>query len=68
MVVIRKDEDEWWFAQHEDGRQGAIPVPYVEVVSPFVHACHYSLTSCHFLLKYFNFLYMFSGGRAAAQG
>ncbi|XP_003384218.1 PREDICTED: crk-like protein [Amphimedon queenslandica] len=32
MIVIRKDEDEWWFAQHEDGRQGAIPVPYVEVV------------------------------------
>lgn len=33
MVVIRKDEDEWWFAKHEDGRTGAIPVPYVEVVS-----------------------------------
>lgn len=41
MFVIRKDEDEWWFAQHEDGRQGAIPVPYVEVVSfllqPFLY-------------------------------
>ena len=33
MTVLRKDEDEWWFAQHEDGRKGSIPVPYVKVVS-----------------------------------
>ena len=33
MTVIRKDEDEWWFARHEDGRTGAIPVPYIIVVS-----------------------------------
>lgn len=33
MTVLRKDEDEWWFAQHEDGRRGSIPVPYVKVVS-----------------------------------
>ena len=32
MIVLRKDEDEWWFARHENGRTGAIPVPYVEVV------------------------------------
>ena len=33
MVVLRKDEDEWWFARHEDGRSGSIPVPYIEVVT-----------------------------------
>lgn len=32
MTVIRKDEDEWWFARHEDGRTGAIPVPYIIVI------------------------------------
>ena len=33
MTILRKDEEEWWFARHEDGRSGAIPVPYVNVVS-----------------------------------
>ena len=33
MTVLRKDEDEWWFARHSDGREGSIPVPYVMVVS-----------------------------------
>ena len=32
MSVLRKDEDEWWFARHSDGREGSIPVPYVQVV------------------------------------
>lgn len=33
MLVLRKDEDEWWYAKHEDGREGSIPLPYVKVVS-----------------------------------
>ena len=33
MYVLRKDEEEWWFAKHSDGRTGSIPVPYVQVVS-----------------------------------
>ena len=33
MVVLRKDEEEWWFVKHSDGRTGSIPVPYIEVVS-----------------------------------
>ena len=33
MVVIRKDEDEWWTVRHSDGRTGSIPVPYIEIVS-----------------------------------
>ena len=33
LEVLRKDEEEWWFAKHEDGRQGSIPVPYVQIVS-----------------------------------
>ena len=33
MEVLRKDEDDWWFAKHSDGRTGSIPVPYVIVVS-----------------------------------
>lgn len=36
MTVIRKDEEEWWFVKHSDGRTGSIPVPYIEVVS----CCH----------------------------
>jgi proto-oncogene C-crk len=32
MTVLRKDEDEWWFARHSDGREGSIPVPYLLVV------------------------------------
>ena len=37
MTILRKDEEEWWFARHEDGRSGAIPVPYVNVVSGCIH-------------------------------
>ena len=37
MVVIRKDEEEWWFVKHSDGRTGSIPVPYIEVVSLLVY-------------------------------
>lgn len=37
MEVLRKDEDDWWFARHSDGRTGSIPVPYVVVVSFVVH-------------------------------
>ncbi len=33
MEVLRKDEDDWWYARHSDGREGSIPVPYVVVVS-----------------------------------
>ena len=33
MIVLRKDEDEWWTVRHSDGRMGSIPVPYIEVVS-----------------------------------
>ena len=47
MTVIRKDEDEWWFARHEDGRTGAIPVPYITVVS-FIN-CDYH---CFYVLYY----------------
>ncbi|XP_065901648.1 crk-like protein [Dysidea avara] len=32
MVVLRKDEEEWWFVKHSDGRTGSIPVPYIEVI------------------------------------
>lgn len=33
MEVLRKDEDDWWFARHSDGRTGSIPVPYLQIVS-----------------------------------
>lgn len=33
MIVLRKDEDEWWTVKHSDGRTGSIPVPYIEIVS-----------------------------------
>ena len=31
MSVLRKDEEDWWFARHSDGRDGSIPVPHVQV-------------------------------------
>ena len=37
MTVLRKDEDEWWFAKHEDGRLGSIPVPYIQIVSAVIY-------------------------------
>ena len=33
MEVLRKDEEDWWFAKHSDGRTGSIPVPYLQIVS-----------------------------------
>ena len=44
MTIVRKDEEEWWFARHEDGRSGAIPVPYVNVVSGSIFAHTYTHT------------------------
>lgn len=32
MIVLRKDEDEWWTVKHSDGRTGSIPVPYIEII------------------------------------
>ncbi|XP_065844613.1 crk-like protein [Oscarella lobularis] len=34
MVILRKDEEQWWYAQHPDGRRGQIPTPYVEPLPP----------------------------------
>ena len=33
LLVIRKEEEKWWLAKDNTGREGMIPVPYVEVVS-----------------------------------
>ena len=42
MIVLRKGEDAWWHARHtRNGREGSIPVPYIEViqqVSPAIPA------------------------------
>ena len=40
LEVLRKDEEEWWFARHEDGREGSIPVPYVQIVSVYLKLVH----------------------------
>lgn len=34
LRVIEKPEEQWWNAANEDGRQGMIPVPYVEHYRP----------------------------------
>ncbi|KAI8521907.1 hypothetical protein Bbelb_016610 [Branchiostoma belcheri] len=34
LVVVRKDEDQWWTVRNKDGREGSIPVPYVQVLPP----------------------------------
>ncbi|XP_066934890.1 crk-like protein [Clytia hemisphaerica] len=33
LTIIRKEEDQWWLARDNTGREGMIPVPYVEVVN-----------------------------------
>ena len=33
LTVLKKEEDQWWLARHSSGKEGLIPVPYVEVVS-----------------------------------
>jgi len=40
LTVIRKEEEKWWLARDNTGREGMIPVPYVEVM-------HSSLTPNH---------------------
>lgn len=34
LRVIEKPEEQWWSAANQDGRQGMIPVPYVERYRP----------------------------------
>ena len=31
--MIRKEEEKWWLARNNTGREGMIPATYVEVVS-----------------------------------
>lgn len=42
MIVVNKDEEEWWTVRHSDGRTGSIPVPYVEIVSASFLSCYIS--------------------------
>jgi len=32
LTVLKKEEEKWWLAKDGGGRQGMIPVPYVEIV------------------------------------
>jgi len=34
LEVIRKQEDKWWTARNSLGKEGSIPVPYVEATNP----------------------------------
>jgi len=34
LEIIRKQEDKWWTARNSLGKEGSIPVPYVEATSP----------------------------------
>ena len=43
MKVLRKDEEDWWYARHSDGRCGSIPVPYIEIVSGVLGGIPYPL-------------------------
>lgn len=33
LIIISKDEDQWWTAKNSLGNKGSIPVPYVEIVN-----------------------------------
>lgn len=37
LLLIRKDEEQWWTAMNSDGRKGLVPVPYIEKVLPSDH-------------------------------
>ena len=57
MIVLRKDEDEWWTVKHSDGRTGSIPVPYIEIVSyPILLSAHMSAPFCSCDLTNFQIL------------
>jgi len=32
LMLIRKDEEQWWTAMNNEGRKGLVPVPYIEKV------------------------------------
>lgn len=34
LEIIRKQEDKWWTARNSLGKEGSIPVPYVEATNP----------------------------------
>ena len=46
MKVLRKDEEDWWYARHSDGRCGSIPVPYIEIVSGGCRVVYRTHVSC----------------------
>ena len=52
MTVLRKDEDEWWYARHSDGREGSIPVPYVLVVSVSDYRTYMCVCVCECVYVY----------------
>ncbi len=33
LTILKKEEEDWWFARHSNGSEGLIPKPYVEEVS-----------------------------------
>lgn len=36
LLILQKDEDQWWTAKNEDGRIGQVPVPYIEKYDPLL--------------------------------
>ncbi|XP_002164345.2 adapter molecule crk [Hydra vulgaris] len=34
LTIIRREEDKWWLARDNAGREGMIPVPYIELIKP----------------------------------
>ncbi|XP_077979364.1 crk-like protein [Glandiceps talaboti] len=34
LTLIRKDEENWWTMKNTQGREGSVPVPYIEKYSP----------------------------------
>ena len=54
MYVINKDEDQWWTVQHESGRTGQVPVPYVQVVRSVVRETSSECGTNHYNFRFQN--------------
>lgn len=33
LTILKKEEEDWWFARHSNGSEGLIPKPYVEEIT-----------------------------------
>ena len=52
LIILAKDEDQWWTAQNSKGAKGSVPVPYIVPVGEVI----FKKTSACYLCSLFFFL------------